>query len=124
MYSPTWETHIPSEMCCLPGKHISLVLCVSLPGKHISLVKCIPLPGKHISLVICVPLPQKHKFQVICVPLPGKHIQYVAQYPDGTSIRTRKTKTQFMRHPFQLSVNEVSQMKAEHFSFNMKVLAS
>ena len=51
-------------------------------------------------------------------------VQYVAQYPGGTSIRTLKTKTQFLRRPFQLSVNEVFRMKAEHFSFKMKVLAS
>ena len=49
-------------------------------------------------------------------------IQYVAQYPDGTSIRTLETKTQFLRRPFQFSVNEVFRMKAEHFSFKMKVL--
>ena len=52
------------------------------------------------------------------------NLQYVAQYPDGTSIRTLKTKTQFLRRPFQLSVNEVFRMKAEHLSFKMKVLAS
>ena len=46
-------------------------------------------------------------------------VQYVAQYPDGTSIRTLETKTR----PFQFSVNEVFRMKAEHFSFKMKVLA-
>ena len=51
-------------------------------------------------------------------------VQYVAQYPDGTSIRTLKTKTPFLRRSFQLSVNEVFRMKAEHFSFKMKVLAS
>ena len=51
-------------------------------------------------------------------------VQYVAQYPDGTSIRTLKTKTQFLRRPFQFSVNEVFRMKPEHFSFKMKVLAS
>ena len=50
-----------------------------------------------------------------------ERIQYVAQYPDGTSIRTLETKTQFLRHPFQFSVNEVFRMKAEHFSFKMKV---
>ena len=50
--------------------------------------------------------------------------QCVAQYPDGTSIRTLKTKTQFLRRPFQFSVNEVFRMNAEHFSFKMKVLAS
>ena len=50
-------------------------------------------------------------------------VQYVAQYPDGTSIRTLETKTQFLRRPFQFSVNEVFRMKAEHFSFKMKVLA-
>ena len=50
-------------------------------------------------------------------------VQYVAQYPDGTSIRTLEKKTQFLRRPFQLSVNEVFRMKAEHFSFKMKVLA-
>ena len=46
-----------------------------------------------------------------------------AQYPDGTSIRTLETKTQFLRRPFQFSVNEVFRMEAEHFSFKMKVLA-
>ena len=51
-------------------------------------------------------------------------LQYVAQYPDGTSIRKLKTKTQFLRRTFQLSVNEVFRMKAEHFGFKMKVLAS
>ena len=56
--------------------------------------------------------------------LARKGVQYVAQYPDGTSIRTRKTKTQFLRHPFQLSVNEVFRMKDEHLSFKMKVLVS
>ena len=55
---------------------------------------------------------------------PLHSVQYVAQYPDGTSIRTLKTKTQFLRRPFQLSVNEVFRMKAEHLSFKMKVLAS
>ena len=50
-------------------------------------------------------------------------VQCVAQYPDGTSIRTLETKTQFLRRPFQFSVNEVFRMKAEHFSFKMKVLA-
>ena len=35
-----------------------------------------------------------------------------------------KTKTQFLRRPFQFSVNDVFRMKAEHFSFKMKVLAS
>ena len=51
-------------------------------------------------------------------------LQYVAQYPEGTSIRTLKTKTQFLKRPFQFSVNEVFRMKAEHFSFKMKVLAT
>ena len=46
-----------------------------------------------------------------------------AQYPDGTSIRTLETKTQFLRRPFQFSVNEVFRMKGKHFSFKMKVLA-
>ena len=49
-------------------------------------------------------------------------LQYVAQYPDGTSIQTLETKTQFLRRPLQFSVNEVFRMKAEHFSFKMKVL--
>ena len=51
------------------------------------------------------------------------YIQYVAHYPDGTSIRTFETRTQVLRGPFQLSVNKVFRMKAEHFSFKMKVLA-
>ena len=54
----------------------------------------------------------------------GVYIQYVAQYPDGTSIRTLKTKNHFLRRPFQFSVNEVFRMKIEHFSFKVKVLAS
>ena len=41
-------------------------------------------------------------------------VQYVAQYPDGTSIQTLETKTQFLRRPFQFSVNEPFRMKAEH----------
>ena len=28
---PTWETHIPSDMCSLPRKHISIVTWVVLP---------------------------------------------------------------------------------------------
>ena len=52
------------------------------------------------------------------------YIHYVAQYPDGTSIQTLKTKTPFLRRPFQLSVNKVFRMNAEHFGFKMKVLAS
>ena len=32
-----------------------------------------------------------------------------------------KTKTQFLRRPFQFSVNEVFRMKAEHFSLKMKI---
>ena len=75
MCSPTWETHI------LPGKHISLVICVPPPVKDISLVLCVPLPGKHISLVICFPPPGKHICLVICVPLPGKHISPVICVP-------------------------------------------
>ena len=51
-------------------------------------------------------------------------VQYVAQYPDGTSIRTLKTKTHFLRRRFQFSVNEVFRMKAGHFIFKTKVLAS
>ena len=50
-------------------------------------------------------------------------VQYVAQYLDGTSIQTLETKTQFLRRPFHFSVNKVFRMKAEHFSFKMKVLA-
>ena len=46
-------------------------------------------------------------------------IQYVAQYPDGTSIRTLKTKTHFLRRRFQFSVNEVFRMKARHFIFKV-----
>ena len=35
--SVTSETRIPGDMCPLPGKHISLVICVPSPRKHISL---------------------------------------------------------------------------------------
>ena len=51
-------------------------------------------------------------------------ITVAQQYPAGTSVRPLKTKTQFLRRPFQFSVNEVFRMKAEHFIFKMKVLAS
>ena len=64
-------------------------------------------------------------FRVLSLKLnPIAIVQYVAQYPDGTSIRTLETKTQFFRRPFHLTVNEVFRMEAEHFSFKMKVLAS
>ena len=60
------------------------------------------------------------KVQHLLIP---QTVQYVAQYPDSTSIRTLETKTQFFRRRFQFSVNEVIRMKAEHFSFKMKFLA-
>ena len=53
--------HVP-----LPGKHISLVICVPPPRKHIFLLIHVPLPGKHISLVICVPPPGKHENKLLC----------------------------------------------------------
>ena len=85
MGSPTWEKHIPSDVCSPiwkhmyrnrnryppPGKHISLMIYVRSLGKQISLVICAPPPGKHISLAICVPLPGKHISLALCVPLPG-----------------------------------------------------
>ena len=64
------------------------------------------------------------KYLMLFTVLKVVTVQCVAQYPDGTSIRTLETKTQFLRGPFQFSVNEVFRMKAEHFSFKMKVLAS
>ena len=72
--------------------------------------------------MLCMLIPSlgKRTLTIFCV----RPLRYVAQYPDGTSIRTLKTKTQFFRRPFHLSVNEVFRMKAEHFSFKMKVLAS
>ena len=42
--------------------HVLSCEAPSLPGKHISLVVCVPLSGKHISLVICVPLPGKKTY--------------------------------------------------------------
>ena len=48
----------------------------------------------------------------VCCPVSGRY-----QYPDTS------TKTQFLRRRFQLSVNKVFRMKAEHFGFKMKVLA-
>ena len=33
-------------------------------------------------------------------------LQFIAQCPDGTSIQTLETKAQFLKHPFQFSVNE------------------
>ena len=51
MCSPTWETHVASDMCSPTCEaHITSDMC-SLPGKHISLVICVPVPWKHISLV-------------------------------------------------------------------------
>ena len=52
MRSPTLETRIPSDMCSLPGKNISLRICIPPPGKHKSLVIYVLLPGKHVSLVM------------------------------------------------------------------------
>ena len=62
-------------------------------------------------------------FYVYGVKTAHPTLQRVAQYPDGTSIQTLETKTQFLRRPFQSLLNEVFRMKAEHFSFKMKVLA-
>ena len=62
-------------------------------------------------------------FYVYGVKTAHQTLQRVAQYPDSTSIRTLETKTQFLRRPFQFLLNELLQMKAEHFSFKMKVLA-
>ena len=74
---------------------------------------------RHLGFYKEVEIRLKTREMVIFCALP-----YVAQYPDGTSIRTLKTNTQFLRRPLQLSVNEVFRIKAEHFSFKMKVLAS
>ena len=38
-------------------------------------------------------------------------ILYVAQYPAGISMRPLENKTQFLRRPFQFSVNEVFRMQ-------------
>ena len=46
------------------------------------------------------------------------------EYSMLPSIRALKTKTQFLRGPFQISVNEAFRTKAEHFGFKMKVLSS
>ena len=75
MCSPTRETHIPSDMHSLPGKHILLVIFVAFRRKKIFLVICVPLRGKHIYLVICVPRPGKHISRLVkSVTLPVKHI--------------------------------------------------
>ena len=71
MSSPTWETHIPSDICSPAQEYLSLLICIPLPGKHVSLVICVPPPGKHISLVKCVPPPGKNISLVKCVPPPG-----------------------------------------------------
>ena len=78
MCSPSWETHISSDMRSRPGKDISLyVICVPPAGKHMSLVICVPPPGKHISLGICVPQTGKHTSLVISVPQHGKTYPYM-----------------------------------------------
>ena len=49
MCSPSWETHIASDMCFPTGKHVSLVIyvfCVLPPGKQIFLVICVSPTGK------------------------------------------------------------------------------
>ena len=53
----------------------------------------------------------------------SENCRWVPLYLVGTSIRTLKTKTQFLRCPFQFSVNEVFRTKADHFSFKIKILA-
>ena len=78
MCSPTWETHIPSDMCSTTQEtHIPSDVCSSIKETYM----CSPTQETHIpsdigniSLVICVTLPRKHISLVICVPLPGKHI--------------------------------------------------
>ena len=58
------------------------------------------------------------------VTLHIRTLKNIQLYPDGTGIRTLKTKTQFLRRPFQLSVNKVFRTKVEHFGFKVRVLAS
>ena len=53
-----------------------------------------------------------------------KYMKLGIEYSMLPSIRALKTKTQFLRGPFQISVNEVFRTKAEHFGFKMKVLSS
>ena len=65
-----------------------------------------------------------HFISIIILFLLNQALQYVSQYPADTSIRPLKTKTQFLRRPFQLSVNELFRMKAEHFSFKKNVMVS
>ena len=58
----------------LPGKHISLVKCLSPTQLHIFLVIWNPLAGKHTSLVICVSRVEEQILQGICVSQVGEHI--------------------------------------------------
>ena len=75
--SPTWETRIPSDMCSPPRKDVSQVFYVLLPWKHISLVICILLPGKHIFLVIWVPLPARQHICILICFFPTQEVTWV-----------------------------------------------
>ena len=70
MYFGTLETHIPKGIVfTLPGKHIPVIL-VPQTGKHIFLVMCVSLPAQHISILICFFLHEKHISLVTWVVLP------------------------------------------------------
>ena len=76
MCSPTWETHIPSEVCFPYPGTISLVICVSPTRKLISLVICVSPTREHISLVVCV-FPTRENISLamyMCFPYLGTHI--------------------------------------------------
>ena len=85
MCSPTWETHIPSDMCSPTWQtHIPSNMCFPTWETDIPCDMCCPT-WKHLSLVMCVALPGKHVFLVICVPLLRKtfSLWYVFLYQTG-----------------------------------------
>ena len=91
-----------------------------LPG-NIGNRKCVIKPANFVS---CSTFHDKELGSILLHHrIKNIYRQYVAQYPDGTSIRTLETNTQFLRRPFQFSINKVFPMNAEHFSFKMNVLA-
>ena len=96
---PTWKTHIPSDMCSLPEKHISLVICVPPPGKHVSQVICVPLGVKPISSDMCSS-PCKTHILHICSRTWETHIPsnmysptWETHIPSGMCSPTRQART-------------------------------
>ena len=72
MCSPTWESHIPSDMCSRTwGTHNPSDMCCPTWETHIPSDMCSPTWETHIPTDMCSPC-KEDLLLVICVPLPNR----------------------------------------------------